>query len=202
MFIVLEGIDGAGCGAQRKNLEKTLEVEGYSVKTIKFPYYETPMGELIRKFLKEGMDLSVEMQFLLFAGQMVEEKEKIKDERKKSLVICDHYFLATLCYQGVNGFDYQKGVQFAKDFGIEKPDVTFFLDTPLNVAIDRKNKEEGKEVKDRNEGNHEFIAKVDAFYHEMIANQVFGPIKMIDNTKSIDQVSAGIEKEIKALLTV
>src|SRR3989339_540099 len=103
MFFVLEGIDGAGCGAQRKNIEKIFTEQGINIHTMKYPYYENSFGELLRKFLKEGLKLSVEMQFLLFAGQMVAEKEKIQQLRQGKIVLCDRYFAGTIIYQGIYG---------------------------------------------------------------------------------------------------
>lgn len=192
MFFILEGIDGAGCGAQRKNLEKKLKEKDLRVLTMKYPYYETSIGEILRQFLKEDKKLSVEMQFLLFAGQMVAEKERIKEQRVNNIIICDHYFAATLVYQGMYGFDYQKGLQFAKDFQLEIPDLTFFLDTPLEIARQRKQGEEGKIKLDRHERDLEISKKIDKGYRSFVENQTFCKWQVIDNTKTIDEVSQDI----------
>lgn len=199
MFFVIEGIDGGGCGAQRKNLENLTKIKGQEIVTMKYPYYDNELGEILRKFLKEGKDLSVEMQFLLFAGQMISEKEKIKQLRKSKIVICDRYFAGTLVYQGLNGLSYQKGMRFAKDFNLEIPDATFYLDTPIDVARERKQKEEGKKVLDRIEADFQFTKKVDKKYRELVKNKIFTKWIMIDNTKTIDEVTADIVNRIELI---
>jgi len=171
MFFVIEGIDGAGCGAQRKNLEKLANISGKEIVTMKYPYYDNALGEVLRKFLKEGKDLSVEMQFLLFAGQMISEKEKIAKLRKEKIIVCDRYFAGTLVYQGLKGFDWQ---------------------TPVDVARERKQQEEGKKILDRHEADFEFTKKVDQKYRELIKKKVFAKWIMIDNTKTIDEVTENI----------
>lgn len=196
MFFVIEGIDGAGCGAQRRNIEKMLMEKGQKVSTLKFPYYNDPIGKMLKDFLKNGKDLSTEMQFLLFAGQMLSEKEKIANLRRKEILIVDHYFASTLCYQGVKGFDYQKGMFFAKIFDLQIPDTIFYLDTPLEIARERKRKEEGKELLDRHEKDIDLISKVDNYYRMLIKNKIFSKWICIDNSKSIDEVSRNIIKII------
>lgn len=202
MFFVLEGIDGAGCGTQRKNIEKKLKLVGFKVTTLKFPHYGNEIGKMIHQFLKKGVDLSLEMQFLLFASQMVAEKEKINSLRKTQIVISDHYFPATLVYQGVNGFNYQKGLRFAKDFQLETPDAIFFLDTPSEVAKQRKLKEEGKEQLDRYEADFQFSKEIDKEYRRLIADNVFGKWEAIDNTKTIDEVTDDIVNRMNKYLKI
>ena len=145
-----------------------------------------------QEFLKEGKDLSVEMQFLLFAGQMISEKEKIAKLRKEKIIVCDRYFAGTLVYQGLKGFDWQKGLRFANDFHLEIPDTIFYLDTPVDVARERKQQEEGKKILDRHEADFEFTKKVDQKYRELIKKKVFAKWIMIDNTKTIDEVTENI----------
>jgi len=192
MFYALEGIDGAGCGAQRKNLEVKFKEKDLAVSTLKFPYYGSPIGEVIHEFLHGERELSVEMQFLLYASQMIDEKEKIREARKKEIIITDRYFASPLAYQGLRGFPLQSGLQFAEIFGLEIPDTTFFLDTPPQIAYARKLKEEGKEELDRNESDKKFLVDVDKKYHELMRKNVLTKWVCIDNTKTIDEVSEEI----------
>ena len=196
MFYVLEGIDGAGCGAQRKSLEKILPVKSLPIETLKFPYYKNEIGIVISDFLHKKHELSVEMQFLLYTSQMIMEKDKINSLRRDKVLVSDRYFPSTLAYQGLRGFDTEKGLRFAKDFQIEVPDAIFFLDTPPEVAFDRKHHEEGKVNLDRNEEDSVFLKKVDQQYRKLLATQVFAPWVVIDNTQSIDEVSEKIVKYI------
>ena len=73
-LIVFEGIDGSGTETQSKLL---LEKLGTSSVRIEYPDYEGDLGKLIRLFLDKKHELSPEMQFVLYAGDMVKDREKI-----------------------------------------------------------------------------------------------------------------------------
>jgi len=127
MFIVIEGIDGAGCETQAKLIVKKLRTEQCFVPThlIKYPNYEKNIGLLIKEFLYQNKNLSAENQFLLYSLQFLLDKEKIAKQRKKGLVVADRYFTSTLCYQTLEGVKLKKALRFAEDFKIEKPDLFF-----------------------------------------------------------------------------
>ena len=196
MFIVLEGIDGAGCGAQRKALEKLKKLDGKPIFTLKYPHYKDAIGKAIHNFLHEKLDLSVEAQFLLYAFQMVSEKEKIAHLRKKGILVCDRYFTSTLCYQGVKGFPLPKALDFAKIFQIEVPDLVIFLDVKPEIALKRKEKEAGKTDLDRHEKDLKLMQKVDSMYQKLIENQIFAPWAKVDGERPIK----GVTKELVSTL--
>ncbi|PIP63212.1 hypothetical protein COW97_03675, partial [Candidatus Roizmanbacteria bacterium CG22_combo_CG10-13_8_21_14_all_34_12] len=121
MFIVIEGIDGAGCETQGKNLIKTLQESGKKVSLIKYPDYERNVGKIIRDFLYENKGLTAQQQFLLYTMQFVMDKKMIADRRENEILIADRYFSTTLCYQTLEGIDIKMAVDFAKNFQIEVP---------------------------------------------------------------------------------
>ena len=66
MFIIIEGIDGAGCETQGKNLIKMIKEKGLMNQTptlIKYPDYERNVGKIIRDFLYENKGLTPQQQF-------------------------------------------------------------------------------------------------------------------------------------------
>jgi len=75
MFIVIEGIDGAGCETQAKLVRDSLIRNSQSVnpliKLIKFPHYDTPVGKMIKEFLYENKSLKAHEQFLLYTLQFI-----------------------------------------------------------------------------------------------------------------------------------
>ena len=129
MFIVIEGIDGAGCETQAKMVADSLknhrvpsvytersrsEVEG-QIELIKFPHYDTPVGKMIKDFLYLNQKMKAHEQFLLYTLQIIFDEEEIRQKSGKSLsssiyhpssiLIADRYFTTTLCYQTLDGFD-------------------------------------------------------------------------------------------------
>ncbi|HLD11779.1 MAG TPA: dTMP kinase [Patescibacteria group bacterium] len=189
MFYVFEGIDGAGCGAQRKEVAVRLQKQGLEVYTLKYPYYGTAIGQLIHEFLHEKIDLSEEMQFLLYSSQMIYDKTEIQKARQTGVLLVDRYFTTTLCYQVLKGFPEEKALTFASLFEMPRPDVVFYLDVPAETAMERKQKEIGKEDPDRHERDLGLMKKTRARYKDLAARQVFAPWHVIDGKASIDEIS-------------
>src|SRR5512146_571473 len=126
MFIVIEGIDGAGCETQGKNLIKMLEDAGKKASLIKYPDYERNVGKVIREFLYDNKDLTPEQQFLLYTMQFVMDSKMISGRRQDEILIADRYFTTTLCYQTLEGIDEKMALEYAKNFKIQVPDAVFY----------------------------------------------------------------------------
>lgn len=194
MFIVIEGIDGAGCETQGKNLVKMLQDAGIKTSLIKYPDYERNVGRIIKEFLYQNKDLSAEQQFLLYTMQFVMDSSMILEKRKNEILIADRYFTTTLCYQTLEGIDLKMALEYAKNFKIEVPDVVFYLNVDPDVAISRK-RGENKE-KNRREKDFEFIKKTHKQYDYLVKNQVWAKWVNIDGDKSIDEITKNIYNKL------
>ena len=64
-FIVLEGIDQSGKMTQTMLLIKQLSKQGYKVKSMSFPMYNTPVGKLIKRFSPKTSPISSEITTLI-----------------------------------------------------------------------------------------------------------------------------------------
>ena len=84
MFIVLEGLDGAGKSTQIKQLRTLLQARGLESEYVHFPRFDSPVfGELIARFLRGELG-SVEsvdpyIVALLFAGDRADMAPKIRE---------------------------------------------------------------------------------------------------------------------------
>ena len=195
MFLVIEGIDGAGCETQAKNLATLFQSTNKEITILKYPDYNRNVGKLIREFLYQNKDLSAEQQFLLYSLQFLMDKQFISNKRKDGLVIADRYFTTTLCYQTLEGISLKKALRFATDFNIEKPDLVFYLDVHPDIAIKRKFYE--LKEKNRREKDTKFIHKTYKQYNKLIKNQVWTKWVKIDGNKTIDEVTKDIYNKIK-----
>ncbi|NCO88352.1 dTMP kinase [Candidatus Roizmanbacteria bacterium CG2_30_33_16] len=195
MFIVIEGIDGAGCETQAVNLQKWLKKNNLPFSFIKYPNYEANVGKFIREFLYNNKNLSAEMQFLLYSLQFLSDREFIRHERKNKVVIADRYFSSTLCFQALEGVTLEKQLRFAKDFRIEVPDMVFYLNVNPNIAIKRKFGEQKE--KNRREKDFDFIRKTYVQYQKLVKDQVWTKWVNIDGEKDIDEVTKSIFNHIK-----
>ncbi len=189
MFVVIEGIDGAGCETQGKNLIKKIQ-KHYSnslIELIKYPDYDRNVGKLIKEFLYQNKDLTAEQQFLLYTMQFIMDKQMIIKKRKQGFLIADRYFSTTLCYQTLEGIDLNMALDYAKNFKIEIPDIIFYLNVDPEIAIKRKfgeNKE-----KNRREKDFQFIRKTYKQYDYLVKNQVWTKWINIDGNQSINEVT-------------
>lgn len=195
MFIVIEGIDGAGCETQAKNLFQLFKKNRRSLYFFKYPDYRGNIGQIIKEFLYQNKNLSAEQQFLLYSIQFLMDKEKIAQGRKKGIVIADRYFTTTLCYQTLEGIKLKKALRFAKDFKIEKPDLVFYLNVRPEIAWKRKHGE--KKEKNRREKDFQFLKKTYHQYAYLVKHQVWTKWIEIDGEREIDEVTKEIYDKIK-----
>jgi len=211
MFIVIEGIDGAGCETQAKNLYQMYKDKSRLVPTlIKYPHYDDSVGKMIKDFLYKNKNLSAEEQFLLYSLQFIHDAPKIRQFKftnslprrqagqlsTPNYLIADRYFTSTLCYQILEGVDLEAALRFADDFGIVKPDLVFYLDVKPDIAIKRKSGE-AKE-KNRREKDFAFIKKTYDQYDKLIKDQVWTKWVRIDGNKSVEKVTKDIYNKISA----
>ena len=194
MFIVIEGIDGAGCETQGKNLIKMLSESGKKISLIKYPDYERNVGKIIRDFLYENKGLTAQQQFLLYTMQFVMDKKMIADRRENGILIADRYFSTTLCYQTLEGIDIKMAVDFAKNFQIEVPDAIFYLNVDPDIAIKRKHGEDKE--KNFREKDFDFIRKTATQYKMLVEKQVWGKWVNIDGNKGIEEITQNIYNEV------
>ncbi|MEK7495512.1 MAG: dTMP kinase, partial [Patescibacteria group bacterium] len=199
MFIVIEGIDGAGCETQGKNLIKMINDNrtdrSRPVPTlIKYPDYERNVGKIIREFLYENKNLTAQQQFLLYTMQFIMDKKMIADRRKNEILIADRYFSTTLCYQTLEGIDMKMALDFAKNFQIEIPDVIFYLNVDPDIAIKRKHGEDKE--KNFREKDFDFIRKTAKQYKMLVEKQVWGKWINIDGNKGIEEITKNIYNEV------
>ena len=197
MFIVIEGIDGAGCETQGKNLLKMLEGRNNpspSVELIKYPDYDRNVGKIIREFLYQNKDLTAQQQFLLYTMQFVVDKKMIAEKRRDEILIADRYFSTTLCYQTLEGIDIKMALDYAKNFQIEVPDAVFYLNVDPEIAIKRKLGEDKE--KNFREKDFNFIRKTHKQYQELVDNQVWAKWVEIDGNKGIEEITKNIYNEV------
>ncbi len=84
MYIVFEGIDGAGKSTQIELLKEWLEANGYEVETLVEPT-GSEVGKLIRKILLRSDSTTDRIQKtlgLLFAADRMLIMDKLEDDKK------------------------------------------------------------------------------------------------------------------------
>lgn len=145
MFIVLEGLDGAGKSTQIRMLGQMLAARGIESEYVHFPRFDAPVyGELIARFLRGELG-SIEqvdpyIVALLFAGDRADMAAQIRRwEAEGKVVIVDRYVYSNIGYQCAKIAD-EEGRKRLKEwilqteyghFDIPRPDISIFLDVPF-----------------------------------------------------------------------
>lgn len=141
-FITFEGVDGSGKTTQVMQLVQYLQDNGHHALALREPG-GTKIGESIRLVLLEKANIAMvmETELLLFAAaraQLV--REIIQPSLEQGTwIICDRFLDSTLAYQGFGrGLDLTLIRQInAIAVGTCLPDLTLWMDLPIQVAYDR-----------------------------------------------------------------
>lgn len=140
-FIVLDGVDGAGKGAQLDLLHKSLEDHDVEVVRTRDPG-GTGIGDRIRHVLLDydlsQMDVHCEtFLFMASRAQLVSDVIRPALAEKKTC-LGDRYVSATCAYQGAAGYDPNLVVELARlAIGKSWPDLTVIIDMPPSEAFKR-----------------------------------------------------------------
>ncbi|MDO4758396.1 MAG: dTMP kinase [Rikenellaceae bacterium] len=162
MFIVLEGLDGAGKSTQIKRLQALFEAQGKECAYLHFPRFDAPVyGELIARFLRGEFGAAHEVDpylvALIYAGDRADAARMIRSWLAEGkVVILDRYVYSNVGYQCAKlaaGEVREKLLKWILEleYGynrIPQPDLSIFLDVPFSFT-ERKLTEQ-REGEDRN----------------------------------------------------
>ena len=190
MYIVLEGIDGAGKSTQIKMLKEWLESNGLRVETIVEPT-DLEVGKLIRKLLTRSDATSETMQKtlgLLFAADRLILMDRIEQlEKDNIVVISDRSFYSSLSYQ-----EPQEWIKEINKYA-KIPDLVLLLDLDVKKSVERCDGTDEFE-------NEEFLTGVKENYLELAkSNDNF---KIIDANNGPNKVSSDIKKAVAPLFDI
>ena len=163
IFIIIEGVDGAGKSTQAEKLAKWLE-NFTRKKTIK-----TAEPFILRELILGRKDLCALSELLLFLADRAEHVNKIilPALENGNNIICERYNDSTLAYQsGGHEIKISQVKNLIDVCNFPKPDAKIFLDLSPEIAFER--------VKERNNKNDKFeaeglklIKKVSDFYRSL-----------------------------------
>ncbi len=155
LFIVIEGLDGAGKSTQVARIREFAERQGRLVEYLHFPRFDAPVyGELIARFLRGefGTADSVDpyLVALLYAGDRAEAAQIIQEWLDAGrIVIVDRYVYSNIAYQCAKIADPARRNALRewildleyKYNGIPRPDLSLFLDVPFAFTAAKLNEE-------------------------------------------------------------
>jgi len=202
MFIVLESIDGGGKGLQRIEVSDYLAKKGINIKGVEFPIHNVFYESIIHPALQGETTMNSASWILSFLLDKTLFANKIRPylNQANKIFLADGYFTTTIAYQSLlmKLVELDKLLQYGVEFEIPKPDLTIYLDVEPEIAIERKNKEEGhEEVPDMFEKSIEKQKQLQSIFRKMVKEQIYCPWVQIDGNKTIKEVTNSIVDILK-----
>lgn len=227
-IIVIEGTDGSGKQTQTALLKQSLENMGYDVYTISFPNYESPSSALVKMYLNGDIsntanEVSAEAASIFYAADRYitykKEMEEVYKEGKK-VILLDRYVGSNIIHQGAKKIKEMENLSKEEQeeslqqfmtwlsnleydtLKIPKPDITFFLNVPIDYTIKlrekRVNKITGGDKQDIHEADTNYLKT--AYTAGMMASKLLGwkviPCVENDQMRSIEDIHNDILKNI------
>ena len=148
MFIVLEGLDGAGKSTQIRMLRQLLAERGVESEYVHFPRFDAPVyGELIARFLRGEFggvnEVDPYLVALLFAGDRAAAGPQIRAWiAEGKAVVLDRYVYSNVAFQcaKLSSEEERRALKrwiLDTEYGyyrLPRPDVSLFLDVPFSFT--------------------------------------------------------------------
>ena len=186
MYIVFEGIDGAGKSTQIGMLKEWIEANGFKVELQVEPT-DSEVGKLIREILQRpdaNTERAQRVLGLLFAADRLLIMDKLEDKSK--IIISDRSFISSLVYQGD-----AEWIEILNRYA-KKPDLLILLDLDVEKSVARTSGEDTFE-------NVEFLTGVKENYLNLAKNYTS---EIIDANNGINKVSSDIKKAVAPYLGI
>lgn len=202
MFITFEGIDGCGKSTQVERFEARLKKTGISLLITREPG-GTKTGDAIRKILLhlDGERVTPLTQLFLYEADRA---QHITEVIRPALdlgkwVVCDRFYDATTVYQGIvqgQGEDVAERLNYLSTSGLN-PDITFLLDCPAEMAMERI------KIRDGTTKKRDMFDKKDIDFHRKIRHAYLSiagkhkdRFRIIDASLSVDEIEEQIGGKI------
>ncbi|MCJ1398824.1 Thymidylate kinase [Xylographa trunciseda] len=195
-LIVVEGLDRAGKSTQCEHLSETLEKEGYTVKSMRFPDRSTPIGKSIDSYLKGETTIEDHVIHHLFSANRWEAAAQILAEiQSGTTMIIDRYSYSGAVYSAAKE-NPALTLQWAwqMEAGLPAPDLCVFLDIEPEVA-----KKRGGFGAERYE-NTDMQGRVRTLFHRLFKTRLGVNTVVIDAGRSKHLVERDVLQSAKACL--
>lgn len=203
-FITVEGLEGSGKSTQMAVLERRLTELGIPAIVTREPG-GTPLAERLRAVvLSPGLERisAVSELLIMFAARAIHLDNLIRPALEKGTwVLCDRFTDASFAYQGAGRGISQEFIGALETLvqGSLRPDVTFLLDVPVAVGLQRAATRRGRSVPDRFEQEDlAFFERVRRGFLEL-AQRHPERISVIDAGRSQAEVSAVLLTQLDSL---
>ena len=192
--ISFEGLDKSGKHSAMDFVGELLEQKGYSVYKLSFPQYDTEIGQVIRKYLTNQIELTPKAFELLLAADKVNCTDKLKALLEQyDFILIDRYVHSQVAYGLQNATFGYLSILLT---GVVFPDHVIYMDVDVNTSMSRQG-EHGDN--DKYESNAELLKAVKGNYDMMyyMKKDLFA---RVNANESFEQVNARLTDIITDIL--
>ncbi|EES49457.1 thymidylate kinase [Clostridium botulinum] len=217
LIIIESGSDASGKATQAKKLYERLLEEGYNIKKITYPNYDSPACMPVKMYLSgefgnkpEDVNAYVASTFFAIDRFASYNKEWKEFYDNGGIIISDRYTTSNMVHQAVKMDEEEKDKYldwlYNLEFNLYKlpvPDCVMFLDVLPEISQklmkDRNNKFTGEKEKDIHENNKDYLAK--SYYNSLEIAERYNWDKIKcndgDSLKTIEEIHEEIYKKVK-----
>lgn len=176
LLIAIDAVDGSGKETQTRKLYDRLCEDGYNIKKIQFPNYDSPSSSLIKMYLngdfgKNANEISPYIASTFYAADRYASFKTLWGDfyNEGGIILTDRYTTGNMVHQAskiINKAEKKVFLNWLYDlefniYGIPKPDCVIFLDMPINYTKEliknRANKINGLDNKDIHERDTSYL---------------------------------------------
>lgn len=177
LIIIESGSDASGKATQTRKLYDRLLSQGYNIRKVEYPNYESESSALVKMYLrgdfgKNPSDVDPYVSSTFFAADRYASFKTEWEEfyNQGGIVIADRYTTSNMVHQAskMDTQDRDKYLDWLEDYEfnmykIPTPDCVVFLDVPVDFSKklmeNRKNKITGEDKKDIHENDIDYLTK-------------------------------------------
>ncbi len=200
LFVVLEGLDGAGTTTQSNLLAERLAGQGQQVIQTFEPTNRT-LGSALRTALRGNWDsksgeLDPAAVALLFAADRVDHAQTriLPGLAQGKVVLSDRYVYSSMAYQGtLLPMDWVRSIN---RYAVE-PHLTVYVRVPVEVAMERlTSRGQSKDIYEK----HAMQERVYSAYEDRFSDDRES-LLIVDGTGTPEDVHAAIQARVEGLLS-
>lgn len=205
LFLVIEGVDGAGKSTQIDGLRQFLQARGRKLLCLREPG-GTAIGEEVRSILLDRRHTAMATEtelFLYCAARAQIVREVIAPAlRAGQDVLCDRFTLSTLVYQShLGGLPLKQTQELCRfAMGPVRPDLCLVLDLPVAESLRRRRRRGGK-LDRMEQKQRKSLARMRAGYLTL-AQKAGYPCCVVDAQGAPSEVLLRLEATLQAKLPV
>lgn len=202
LFIVLEGIEGAGKSEAAAMLGNRFQAMGQKVIVTREPG-GTRIGELIRDITHDPKNIELDAvaeAYLMAASRAQHVREKIEPALNAgTAVIADRFVDSSIAYQGYGRKLGAKVIKLLNTLAVDgaSPDITILLNVPPDVGLMRRDKTQKTDRLDMQQ--KDFYKRVYAGYLALAKNNPSRYV-VVDATKSKEEVAFSVWKAVSLVI--